>query len=269
MKKIFALTFLIPFFAIKVNGQDNDNYQAKIQINPSFGAIMPITKLLEGKAPDYLLSYENEIGYWQVVSGTYFFRQRLGVQFDVQVGFVNKPARREEKFQQHVLSDFGRDQYFVVDNPSFLVDQSDTYARGRIGLVYRFEHNRWFLYPKFSVGISSISAQAAVVYLKEKDTNNMLKVSYQGTTSNSSFLDVAAGFSAGYKLSNRVYLNIDIAVSHFRNDIDYKKTVKNLANDDAASTETIAYRRTIFNLNAGAGVIIVLQKFKAFRSKSD
>jgi hypothetical protein len=260
--------FTVVCFASAVGaifGQEQ-RYQSKITLTPNVGVNFPVSKFLRGDVTDNLIGYSHSTVYWQTISGAFYFTKRLGVQLDVQLGWVNKGYAREDQFKREAVEEFGIGKYYVLDASKIeLFTDISSYTRSTIGAVYRFEGDRWYCNPKLAIGLITIGSQSGVVFLKEKDTNNIIRVRYDPDDRQYDWLNLVAGMSTGYKLKPRLYINFDLMLNSFHANGAYHKTVVNLF-DGASTTDVISYRRNAFSLNASVGAIIVLQKFKEFRN---
>ncbi|RAW00348.1 hypothetical protein [Pseudochryseolinea flava] len=265
MKTITFILMLLSCTSIMF-AQDH-NYQSKITINPAVGAIIPIKKLFKGDASDALIGYKDLNFYWQALSGSLYFNRRFGIQFDAQIAFVDKVNINAPKFQEQVREQFGVDRFFVAGSGGEVwYANMKSVARVMLGGVYRYETTRWFLNPRLSVGVSTFDIQNASVVLKEKDSHEFYTVSYKRSNVATNSFTVLAGISTGYKLRPRLYLNVDLSGSYFRPNLTINEDVRQASNGEMSS-RTVDYKRSIVSINAAAGVIIVLQKFKEFRSE--
>lgn len=250
---------MIGFSWARLEAQEVGLYESKLQINPAIGGLFSTTNLFAGEAPDHLIVFNNNVGYWQVVSATYFFHRRVGVQFDVQLAGLKR--NNINVLRERVLNEFGADQYYLLDKYQGLNTSSGSYGRGLIGLVYRFEVGRWFFNPKMSVAFSQIRCNETTVFLKQKDSHQTYEVRFYPKTSMKGIPVYIGGLSAGYKLSSRVYIHADITANYFRSGITYYKSIRNVA-DGESTYETIDYDRKIFQWGASIGANIVFVKYK-------
>jgi hypothetical protein len=129
-------------------------------------------------------------------------------------------------------------------------------SRGYLGLIYRIESDKFYVYPKFSVGISSFSSNWGGADLKEKNSNNEYKLYYSPGKFPSDNFTVAPSVSFGYKLTKRFYLNMDVLASYYKTNVIFEKTTT--LNALEIQRERIDYKKDIFNISLGVGLILVL-----------
>ena len=96
--------------------------------------------------------------------------------------------------------------------------------------------------------------------MKEKNSNNEfgLFLSTKSKPSDRIFFTVTPSVSFGYKLSKRVFLNADVMLSHFRPNFVFEREFVNLYTRES-SVEYFNYKKDIFTLSLGAGIIIVIR----------
>lgn len=237
------------------------------------GYNMPMTKLFQNNTADYLLEFEDKTSrYWQILSFSCFPGKHWGYDFNVQsVEMSEDTKRRSEKFESALLSEYG-DKHYV--KPSFPYSatynhyQASSYTnnyRVFAGLIYRVESEKFYVYPKFSIGMSPFSRYWGRADLKEKNSHNEYELYY----SPGEFLyenddditqynfTVAPSVSFGYKLTKKIYLNMDVLASYYRPDFVFEKRFTNLVTKET-TTELIAYKKNMFNISLGIGLIWVV-----------
>jgi hypothetical protein len=195
-----------------------------------------MTKLLQGAETDYLFQYDDNSIYWQILSISYFFHKHWGLEFNYQAGTSSKIRQRGDKFAANMQSQYG-DRYYVTSGASVMYDDdfnffSGDIERGYLGVIYRFETNKFYAYPKFAIGITSFYADWGRADLKEKNSNIQCQVGYsKGKYRPVDNFTIAPSVSFGYKLSKRFYLNADIMLSYYKTNIVYEKRFTNFYTD--------------------------------------
>ncbi|WP_221390569.1 hypothetical protein [Dyadobacter sp. NIV53] len=261
MRNIFIIFLLFGFFSDKAYCQDSLNYKSKWQIRPSYGVNIPITKLLDGGIPDNMFKYGDNSTYWQVLSISYFFHKHWGLEFNFQGMTAGNISKRADNFLNAMKSDY-EDNYYVTSSTSASYDDfnpfSGNFERGFIGLIYRYEKKRFFIYPNLSIGVSSFYTDWGNAILKQKNSNNLIEVTYDsGKQPNDHFI-LATSTAFGYKLSKRLFLNIDFMTSYYKTDITFIKKMTDL-NTNISTSENIRYNKDIFTLSIGGGLIFVIR----------
>ncbi|MEO8147592.1 MAG: hypothetical protein ABI723_08150, partial [Bacteroidia bacterium] len=261
MRSIFISALFWGFFSVNSYCQDTLNYKSKWQTRPNYGINILITKLLDGRIADNLFEYGDNSTYWQVLSVSYFFHKHWGLEFNFQGMTAGNISKRADNFSNAMKSDY-EDNYYVTSSTGASYDDfnpfSGNFERGFIGLIYRYEKKRFFIYPKFSIGVSSFYTDWGKALLKQKNSNNLIEVSYDsGKRPNDHFI-VATSTALGYKLSKRFYLNIDVMTSYYKTDITFTKKTTDL-NTNISTSEDIRYDKDLFTLSIGGGLIFVIR----------
>ncbi len=262
MMKAFAVfVLLVATHPLCLLGQDSTRYHSRWQTNLAFGSYMPLTTLLKNTDTDYLLEFDDRTSYIQLINAAYFFRRHWGIEFNFQFSSSSGMQKRDERFQQLMQS---RYEYNYYVEPSFSTQTlasnyfSDKVERSYLGLIYRLEYKRFFIYPKFSLGFTSFKIDRGIAFLKEKNSNQVLKVTYAPNERVKDFGTVALSAKLGYKLSKRIYFNIDFLLAHFKTDITITKTTTDL-NTEEFQEEKTDYKKNIFTMSLGAGLVFVLK----------
>lgn len=261
IRKLFFTFFLFGLFASNVYGQDTLAYKSKMQIRVLGGANIPITTFMQGTALDYLLLYDDHSYNWQILSLSYFFSKHWGVEANIQASSSDKIADRPHNFFESMKLEYG-DRYSVH---SFSSDYNyseniliGSITKSYIGAVYRLETNKFYMYPKLAIGMTSLSTDKNSVKLKELNSNNEYEVSFSSKKSTNHYFTLAPSVSFGYKIFKRIYLNADVTLSYFKTGIEFKKDLRNLYTNESV-VEYFDYKNDVLTLSLGAGVIFVLK----------
>lgn len=263
IRKLFLVLIFFGVFANNICGQEA--YQSKFQIRLLVGSDFPITRISQGVETDNLLQFDNSSFYIQPmypITISYFFSKHWGAEFNMQGSLSNKVRNRGDKFIADMQSQYG-DMFYVnalsTSDPDFDSSLSDFFSlRGFLGVIYRFETDKYYVYPKFSVGLTSFNTDRGSVNLKEKNSNNKYRVSHSnGGELSKDYFTLAPSVSLGYKISRRFFLNADIMFSYFKTDFVYEKTTTNLFTNEK-SVVYFDYKKGISTLSLGAGLIYVI-----------
>jgi outer membrane protein W len=263
IRKLLFIFFLFGLFANGIYGQDSLAYKSKWQIRLLAGADLPITKISQGTETDNLLQFDNSSFYLQPmypITISYFFSKHWGVEFNMQ-GSISRVARnRNDRFVADMQLQYG-DRFYVntTSTGNSDLDLSDIFSiRGFLGVIYRFETDKYYVYPKFSIGLTSFNTDRGNVNLKEKNSNNEFRITYSsGDKLFKEYFTLAPSVSFGYKISKRFFLNADIMFSHFKTNFVYEKTTTNLLTNEM-SMEYFDYKKDILTLSLGVGLIFVI-----------
>ena len=272
MTRKLLILFLFGVLSCCIYGQDSLAYKSKWQTKILVGTNIPITKLFQGAETDYLLQYDDNSYYWQILSISYFFHKHWGLEFNYQAGTSSKIKQRGNNFMTNMQSEYS-DKYYV--NPSTGVIYNNGFwgdvERGYLGVIYRFETNNVYVYPKFAIGVTSFGADWGRADLKEKNSNIEYSVLYlnakrKNTGALATATDhftIAPSVSFGYKLSKHFYLNADIMFSYYKTNIMYEKTTKNLYTNET-TVNYFDYKKSISTLGLGVGVIFIIHLNKKY-----
>lgn len=261
MRNIFNLVLFLGFFIGNSYCQDSLNYKAKWQTRPNFGVNIPITKLLDGRIPGNLFEYGDNSIYWQVLTVSYFFHRHWGVDFNFQGMTSKNITKRADIFSEAMRLEY-QGNYYVTPSTgasyNFINPFGGNFGRGFISLIYRYEKKRLFIYPKFSIGVNSIYIDWGEALLKQKNSNKLLKVSYESDIRPKDNFIMATSASFGYKLSKRFYFNLELMTSYYKTHITLTKKITDL-NTTISTNEDIEYNKDIFTISIGGGLIFVIK----------
>ena len=260
MMRILFVLFFFGVFSFSVNGQDSLAYKSKWQTRLLLGANIPMTKLLKEVETDYLFQYDDNSYYWQILSISYFFHKHLGLEFNYQAGTSSKIWKRNDNFIDNMQSQYG-DNYYVNAGTGAAYDEFNFFSgdveRSLLGVIFRFETNRVYVYPKFAIGVTSFYTDWGSADLKKKNSNIRSKVSYSSGKRPNDHFTLAPSVSFGYKISKRFYLNADIMFSYYKTKILFKKEFTNLYTNER-TVEHFDYKKGISTLSLGTGLIFVI-----------
>ena len=260
LHRIFIL-LLVCLQAVQVYSQDSLRYHSKFQFTPSIGSFTPLTTLLKGDATDPLVQFTDHYRYWQLIAVSFFFHKHWGIAFNYQAGYSKSMAKKDGQFKESIESQYGKDYYispFTLshdDDPIFLGE----IQQGYLGVIYRLESNRFFIYPKLAIGISSFYTNRSQIFLKQKNANDVIEINYLPNKLPHDHFTLAPSAAMGYKISKRIYINLNVQGSFYKTNFTYTQTTTDL-NSGQSTTELIPYKRKIGSLGLGAGLIIVLDR---------
>ena len=262
MIRKLLIFFFLAVFSFSVYGQDSRAYQSRWQTRTLVGTNIPITRLLQGAETDYLLEFDNNSFCWQI-SVSYFFHKRWGAEFSFHLNTSSQMRQRNDNFIAGMQSRYG-DNYYVSARTGNLY-RFDSFNRGLLGIIYRFETDRFYVYPRFAIGVTNFWADWGSTNLKRKNANIVYEIKYQNSrvrglalASPTDHFTLAPSVSFGYKLTNRLFLNADIMFSYFRPNIVYERTKTNLFTNES-SVQRFEYRNGVASLSLGVGLVFVIR----------
>lgn len=260
MKKPIVILLFLCLFNISF-AQDGLDAYTKWHLKPAVGLNIPITNLFCGEITDNLFKYADNSYYWQVLSLSRFFSSKWGLEFAYQAGHSRNITDRADRFTLELQEQYG-DKYFVSSSSGA---QYETFSyiggsieRGYLGLVYRLEKPHFVLLPKISIGVTSFYTDWGSAVLKEKGSNNVYQLSFDPGKRPNDHFTLAPSLTFGYRLSKRLFANIDILYSYYKTNIEYITELRNTFTGETAY-ETIDYKRNMHALTIGMGLIVELR----------
>jgi hypothetical protein len=260
IRKLLFILFSFGILTHSVYGQDSSTYKSKLQTRLLVGTNIPVTKLLQGAETDYLFEYDDHSYYWQILSLTYFFHRHWGVEFNFQAGTSSRIRKRIDNFIANIQSEYGANYYV---NPRINSNEFNFFGgsmqRSYFGIIYRFETDKFYAYPKFLFGVTSSYKNRVNIDLKKRNFNNEYSLSYSdGKVPNDEHFSLAPSVSFGYKIFKRFYLNADIMFSYFRTNVVFEKEFTDLYTKKS-TMKHFDYKKDILTLSLGAGLIFVIR----------
>lgn len=250
----YAFIFIIALNS-SLFGQDTSNLKWQIGLN--LGCNFPLTKLLNGEPFEHLLYYNDASTYWRIPSLTYFFNKKLGIELNVNWSESSENADIEARFLRDIELKYGNQYFTTIGKFSF---DSYTIQRGfgrfYLGLVHRFEKSRFVFDSKIFIGVTSFHSGNLEVRLKEKNSNNLYIATINAGKIGKDIFTTAVSSSINYKLTKRVYLNLDFIISYCKSDIIFYENLKNLSLNSDETTILLNQKKDVFNLSVGAGIVV-------------
>lgn len=258
MQRKLLLLLIACLPAMAVSGQGKIFPSLELQVKPSVNYNIGLTKVLNGGPTDHLLGYDDRTWYLQVIGLSLFFHKHWGIDFNLQSIISNRRSWKAERFGEQMKAAYN-DHYFVDPfSSSGYYYVGGAIQRGHLGLIYRLESNRFFMHPKLSLGITSFDIYNGRSYLKEKESNIVLEVYYLANKHTTNHFTVGASTAFGYKLCRWLYFNVDLQTSWYKTNIRFTKTITDLESGQNTS-ESIHYKKHVFNLGLGAGLIFSIK----------
>ncbi|MBE8712182.1 hypothetical protein [Sphingobacterium hungaricum] len=253
---------LILFITAVVNrsiAQDYFSYRSSLHLKQSVGINLPITKLLKGIPTDRLIHHSDLSDYVQALSATYFWNKRWGATISFQVVSEND-YEDPDRFNQSIIEEFEKNYYITIDaisNSRNFYPSGGDFNQISMGVTYRIEKNRLFVYPKLSAIFNSIQTESKNINLKEKNSNNILTVNYDCGKKVSNYLSVSPGAIFGYKITKWLYATADVQFAYSKPNLVYTKTTTNVVTN-AVNKEEIRYDQSLVGFSVGAGLTFAL-----------
>jgi len=253
--KINSYIFLFLTFPVSLlfaQKKEDWNYSSKWQLNPSVVYDMPLTKINNGTITDNFIGYANKnTVYSQLPTIVHFFDKHWGIEAKYQLGITST----NRSFSDSVQAAY-QDRYYVFSSNQ---NNNSNYLKQRllVGAVYRIEKNRFFVYPKLSLGYTSFPIDNGSAILKEMNANTMLKINYSPNTSNVYSLTIAPTVTAGFKVTKHLFFSADVMPSYYKPNVTFIKTTTDLSTNQN-TVEKIHYNKGIFALSLGASIVFAM-----------
>ncbi|MDO5607966.1 MAG: hypothetical protein Q4G08_05855 [Capnocytophaga sp.] len=195
MKRItLILCVLVIISWQRISAQGSPAYYSKWQTKLATGVGFPITKLANGSEADYLVEHvDNADVYYQIPSVTFFFKKHWGVEFNVlNMETYYSPFPSAE-------SAYGNNFYIREHSNTGI---SNPLQKIFLGVVYRYETDRFYVHPKFSVGTVSYDLYWRRIGLKEKIRTSDTRFCIRQAKNPKRILCLSRRFRSGIKCSN-------------------------------------------------------------------
>jgi hypothetical protein len=257
MQKLIAtLLFMI---VLKAGfAQEKTIGNKRLYIKPAVGLNIPITRLFSGNITDNLLNYADHAVIFQMPSATYMFSSNWGIEVGLQLGFSGDFQTRVNNLNSYFEEKYAAD-YFVLPVYGFNQQNNaglyNSYWRGMFGLVYQIEKPKYLILSKFLIGSTDLQITPIRRDLKERGTNQVLKLSYfPDTKRNQSFFTLSTGLTLGYKISKRTWVNFDVQYAYSKSNFSIEEKLRNPLTEQTLQNNFV-YKKDIHTLTIGVGLI--------------
>lgn len=250
---IFSITalFTLLFSNQSFSQEEGSAYKAKLLFKGSYGINIPFSDLNINRETDYLIEHNDKVQMIPSLSALFFINKRWGVELNLKFITIKKNVNKQEPFAQFAYDQYNENYFVNADASSYSMHDPVT----TFGIVYRFETDKMYLYPKLAIGNTPVDLISGVIELKEKNTNNAYLVSYSGGAYENVFTFLPS-VSAGYKFSKRFWVDFSVNASYFKADLSYTKKFTDLYTKEF-QTEDIIYKKNMFDTYISLGIIYI------------
>lgn len=229
-------------------------YDMQFNINPTAGVYVPLNRLLTGGEADNLIRYNDRSWYHQdVLSYSFFFNKHWGISLNMHWLESRKVSRQDGRFTAQMQTAYG-DNYYVSDTVGGNYSQNRSPTIGYLGIIYKMESNRFYWYPKLSVGYNTFDAEWRIVHLKKKNSNELMEVVYQTDYIGQSSATITPSLAFGVKLTRRIYVGLEVLASYNKVNFAYTKTTTNVNTGKVEEAYIIPYKKNLWSMAFGAGI---------------
>jgi hypothetical protein len=229
-------------------------------VRPSFGFTVPITTLSGGYITDDLVGFESNTYYWQFISAAHFFKN-WGIEFSFAGNNCSYLGNRYERFISEVESEYAANYYVTVSSGAAYSDPNPiggAIEKGSIGTAYKIEKQRLVFIMRAMIGVTSFDTDWGAADLKGKGTNELVQIDWSIDRPVKDFFTFNPSFTFGYRVFNRIVLDLDINYWIYNIDFHYNETIENLYTHDIQS-QKYSYFDLINEVSFGIGLMIVLK----------
>jgi len=242
---------------VYVYSQHTLPYHSKWQIGTSINSYAQVTPFFKDNATDHLIEFDKSTLCSQL-SVSYFFHKHWGIGIDLLAGSSTSPAQKAGQFTESMQSQYERDYYVTTSTGENDASSKFNIERGYFDVIYRMESARFFIYPELAIGVSSFYSNWGRAYLKQKNANDVIEISYTPNKIPQDYFTIATSVSFGYKLSKRIFLNIEPLISSHKTGLTYTQTTTDL-NSKQSVMDIISYKRNALSVSISGGVVVVLK----------
>jgi hypothetical protein len=166
----------------------------------------------------------------------WFMKNNIGIELRMQ-GLPGDNTQNRKKTLELLVEDHFGDQYYYQSQYGFNPNQSDGFPgfAGLLGLTCKFERGRFSYIPKFYVGYMDVSGSSSYTnILKEKNTNTILSVRYQGDPDLESAPVFGPAASVMYRFNSLVGIRVNASYLWHKAGVHYERRITDLATNNTA-----------------------------------
>ncbi len=245
---------------LSAQGKVRAPYASKVHIGVAGGICFATRNLFIGAKTDHLLAYDRVLSYYQMGPLTYFFRRHWGVTLKVQLASSKNMRGRADRFIAQETTEYEAAYYVSASTSAktpYDLASTGSVQYGHIGLTYRYENARYFIYPTLSVGWISFNLDNATTRLKEPNAHTITRIVYapEGFFWEERFT-ITPSVMLGFKLSKYVWLHLDASTICYRPDFTYSQITTNLVTGESSPAIHYRYNRFMIDGSVGIGAML-------------
>ena len=255
---ISTITLLfIPASSVFCQDADDEFPQYTYQFGGGYS--FPLAGIKENALTDYLIQYRAKAAYFQPITSTWFLNERFGWEINYLYFTSNDLVGRKYDFYNGLEESFGTDYYIraVPRNNDPEYDATDDYFSASFGLVYRIMYPSYSILPKILLGYTEISVDKYDVLLKERGSNQYLKLRYAAYPP-ASFLTLSGAVTFSRRIYRHIHLALDLRYTYFKPGIVYDVEEYNLYTNQT-TREEINYKKGVHAISIGGGLLFDLK----------
>ncbi len=250
MKRNSIILFLLLPAQVALYGQRLPQpYTTKWQFGLGAGFNFTPSPLLQQQLTDNLAGYSDH-GIYIMPNTTFYLWPHWGVSIIVRPMLGKTTQQKQDRYQNSLEASYS-EKYYIHTLPQ---GSSGDYIQGLFGAVYRLEKERWLLYSKLYIGVSSFSTYNDRILLKEKDAHTILEIQYEPPHSANDYFTIAPALSAGFKLNSWLFVNFDLMTTYYRPEFYYTRTITNQVSGQTDTEVFSRYKKDIVTVSGGVSL---------------
>jgi hypothetical protein len=221
----------------------------------SVGGSLNSTQIANTNVADHLIGFDTKVSSVQFLSITFFIKNKWGIDLSHQRLTSDKIQTRTQSFNTE-LTNLYNNRFYV--NPGNTEEYNDPrYERTVIGLLYKFEHNKWMIIPGIRVGSITIPVDRTNGTLKEINGNKIYELDF--VSDNSSDKAIATGLSCNiaYRIFKNFAFHLEGSYYYVKPDFTITETLTDLYLKQSTET-THHYTTPIHMFGIEAGLMFIL-----------
>jgi len=254
MKRIVILLLVIN--AMHVNAQNNAS-QYNWYFGTGLGANIGLTDLNQNVLSDELIPPSGLVLRREYLSVDCFIFKNFGVNY----AMFNNGVSTESSVREQVLSKLqtAYPNYYIKNLNLDIYQRADDLPFAKLGLIYRtFKNNFVFIY-RLSYANQYYGLYDLNVNLKENNTNNYLRISYEEKgEKNKKAWTITPSFTMGYTFAKHWIAHVDIAFEMIPMNMSYQYKKYDLFTHQNIESHIINYDKTMTRLGLTFGISLML-----------
>jgi hypothetical protein len=255
--KLLLASFMI-LLCVRGFAQQNaaEQFGPRWQTKISYGVNIPLRAVPRfGNPVDDLISFNNEGAYWTLHSSSYFFTSRFGVEFTIN-GNTSGRISNDMSFTNRLYQTY-QPEYFVKETfssgeyGSSVLDPEITSIY--FGPVFSYRAGRFIWTPKFLIGGMYSYNQSGRATLKQRNSHNVLLISYDAKKRRNANILISPAMSFGYQIGKRWRINADLAYTLSPINVIVTEETRNIVTE-TAEVRHFKYDKWLQTLSLGMGV---------------
>lgn len=236
MKNI--LLILTCFYVSGVMAQKKPLRKQRLIFSHGVGYAFALNTLSVDPVIDQLVDINDKGVLLNFFTVNWFIKNNIGIEMRLQ-GLPGNNTQHQGKALKQLIEEHFGDQYYYQSQYPVNLNQSDGFPgfAGLLGLTYKLERGRFSYISKFYVGYMNVSGSSSYTnILKEKNTNTVLSVRYQGDPDLESAAVFGPAASVMYRFNSLVGIRANASYLWHKAGIRYEQTITDLAANTTAVT---------------------------------